>query len=72
MFSGIVHPEVVTLGVGIGSVKAADSLHLVQQGTISQNGQAQLSPIPPSTARNDIVDRCEGEALKVEVAMKHG
>lgn len=66
------HPEVVTLGVGVGSVRAANPLHLVQQGTISQYGQAQLSPIPPSTARNDIVDRSEGEALMVEVAMKHG
>jgi hypothetical protein len=60
------------LGVGVAKVRAANALHLVQQGAIGKNRAAQLGPIAPLTAGNYVVNGCEGEALMVEVAMKHG
>jgi len=39
---------------------------------VSQNGPAQVNPVPPPTARNHVVDGSEGEALMIEMAMKHG
>lgn len=47
---GIVHPEMMALCVGIGGVRAAHALHLVQQGKVGQSGPAQFSPITPPTA----------------------
>jgi len=72
MFFDIVHPEMVTLGIGVRNVSVANLLHLVQQSTICQNGLAQVCPILPLTARDHIVNGREGEALMVEMAMKHG
>ena len=69
---GIVHPEVMALGVGVGSVRATHPLHFVQQSRVCQNRLAQIGPIPPPTARDQVVNSDKGEALMVEMAMKHG
>lgn len=68
---GICHPEVVSLGVRVGEAGAADARDLLQQRRLFQNGPAQLRPIAPPSARDDVVDGREGEALASEVAMAH-
>ena len=61
----------MALGVGIGEVRAADLLYLVQQGAIGQDRPAQIRPIAPSTACDHVVDGGVSETLMVEMAMQH-
>jgi len=50
VLSGIVHPEVMALGVGVGSVGLADPFHPIEQGAVSQYCSPQISPVLPPTA----------------------
>lgn len=61
----------MTLGVRVCDVRCADPLYLVQQGTVGQGGPPQGGPVPPTTARNHVVDGGEGETLVVEVSVEH-
>ena len=72
MFIGVMHPEVIALGVGVRNVRAANLGHLVQQRLILQNGEAQPNPVPPAPTRDHVVDSGERETLVVEMSVKHG
>jgi hypothetical protein len=42
------------------------------EGKVSQNRSAQVSPVPPPTTRNHVVNGSEGKALMIEMTMQHG
>jgi hypothetical protein len=71
VFFGIVHPEVMALSVGIRSMSAADPLHFVEQGAVSQYRTSQLSPVTPAAAGDYVVYGGEGEAPMVKVSVEH-
>ncbi len=72
VFFNVVHPEMISLGVGVGNIRAADAFHFFKQRPIPKNRAAQVSPILPAAARDHIVDGRKGQALMVEVAMQPG
>lgn len=71
MFFDIVHPEVMTLSEGIGNMGAADALHFVEQGSISQRRPSQFGPVIPAPPRDHVIYGGEREALMVEVSVQH-
>ena len=66
---GILFPEMVTLGTGIGDVRLAQLQYLFQQGPMSKRRPAQLSPIMPLAAGDYVVDGDQGELLMGEVTV---
>lgn len=72
MFLGIVHPEVMTLSVGIRNAGTANLLNFFEQGTILQNSSPQLKPVIPTPTRDHVVNRGESEALMIQVSVEHG
>ena len=68
---GIVHPEVITLGIGVRDPGQADAPDLLQDAPIGQRGATQFSPIVPAPAGDHIVDCGEGESLMGQVAVEH-
>lgn len=68
----MVHPEVVPLGIGVVDVSRADALDPIQEARIVDRSTAQVGPILPPPARDDVVDRCSGVVPVVQVAVFHG
>ena len=68
----MVHPELVPLGIGVVDVSRADALDPIQEARIVDRSAAQVGPILPPPARDDVVDRCGGVVLVVQVAVFHG
>ncbi len=61
----------MALGVGIIRMGPANPFNLVQQGPILQDGSAQFGPIPPSTARDHVVDGSQRVSLMIEMTVLH-
>ena len=68
---GILHPEVVALGIRVRNIRTANLHNFVQQAPISQHCPAQIGPVLPATPGDHIVNSGRGEALMIKVAMKH-
>ena len=68
----MVHPEVVTLCVRIVNVPCANSLDSIQNRRVLDRRCTQIGPVLPPAARDDVVHRCGGVALVVEVPVFHG
>ena len=68
----MVHPEVVSLGIGVVGVSRADALNPIQEARIGSRSAAQIDPIPPPPARDGVIDRGGGVVLVVQVAVFHG
>lgn len=61
----------IALGVGIGNTGAANALYLVQYQWVAKDRRAQIYPVPPLAARDDIVDGRARETLMVEMSVQH-
>ena len=61
----------VALSVGIIQMSAAHTQDLVDNGVFGQCGAAEFIPIPPLSACNHIIDRCDRELFMIEVPMLH-
>ncbi len=72
MFIGVMHPEVIALGVGVRNVSAAILGDLVQQRVILQDSVAQPNPVWQAPTRNHTVDSGERETLVIEMVVKPG
>ena len=51
----------VTLGIRIGDVRLAHPQHFFQHRPIRQRRPPQIDPIPPLTARDEVINRSEGQ-----------
>ena len=67
----IVHPEMMTLRVGIGQLRPTDLLDLLQHALVLEHCVAQPHPILPATTANNVVNGSKAETLMVEVAVAH-
>ncbi len=68
---GILLPEVIALRVGIAYLRRADAENSLGQPRIRQQRPTQFRPIRPLAARDDVVNRREGQVLVIQVAVKH-
>lgn len=71
-FLGISYPEVIPLGARILDVLDANPFDLVENRWIPAGRSAKISPMPPLSARDDIVDRGKRQTKVIEVAVAHG
>jgi hypothetical protein len=53
-------PKTVTLGIGVGDLRAADSQYFFQHRPIRQRRAPQIDPIPPLTASDAIINSRQG------------
>jgi hypothetical protein len=63
---------VVALGAGILRVCRANAQDPVQNGGVRDCGIAQLNPVQPSAAIDDVVNRSGGEIFMVDMPVLHG
>ena len=68
---GIVHPEVVTLRLAVGQVRAADALYAIQHVAMCQRLAAQVHPVLPATVTNHVVNGRKAQTAGVDVAVVH-
>ena len=66
-------PKMIALGGGICDVRLAHARDFIQYIAIIQgSGGAQLSPVIPAAASDNVVNRGQRELLVVQVTVLHG
>ena len=68
---GIVHPEVVPLGIAVGQVRAADTLNPIQHVATGQHALAQVRPVLPAAPTNHVINGRKAQTAGVDVAVVH-
>lgn len=64
-------PEMMALFVRVVNVGVTNALNIVQQLGVVDQCLTQVHPILPLPARDDIVDRCRGVTMMIEMTMFH-
>ena len=67
----IIHPKMMALRIWISNINSADIGNLFCDFRVVQYRMSQISPVLPLPTRNHIVDRGEGKALMIEMAVQH-
>ena len=62
----------VALGTGVGGAGGADLKDFCEEGGVGFGGVAEMGPIRAVSALDDVVDRGQGEAWGLDVAVPHG
>lgn len=62
----------MALGPGVSHMAGAYAFDPLQDGRVPAGRLPEVGPVAPLSARDDVVDRGQGEAAVIEVAVTHG